>query len=353
MRTTSQLFIAVFTLLALAASAYAQTSREQLNQMVQQLQKTPNDNALREKIIKLAATIKPAPAIPEEAQRRMVRGAAAFKSATSAAGYQDAAKEFEQATQAAPWYGDAYFNLGVSQDKAGNYEAALRSLKFAQLTSPDSKEIKTLMYEVEFRQEKANSPEARAAKQKFKDDDLIKSLEGAVFSHSFSNVESEYRISNGRAVEWNRRIAFRGPLCGSGAHMSGPIGEQMTCPDFRAIRLVGRRGERSHHFGIDSDVLARHTPCNPKERADIVGALAEAHVELVLIHPFREGNGRMARVLSTLMALQAGLPLLDFGLIAGERKETYFTAVQAGLDKNYKPMEQLFAEIIERSLAAS
>lgn len=53
------------------------------------------------------------------------------------------------------------------------------------------------------------------------------------------------------------------------------------------------------------------------------------------------------------MTLQAGLPLLDFGLIAGGGKETYFAAVQAGLDKNYRPMEQLFAEIIERSLSAS
>lgn len=104
---------------------------------------------------------------------------------------------------------------------------------------------------------------------------------------------------------------------------------------------------------FERDVLARHTPCNFKERADIIRALAETHVELVLIHPFREGNGRVARVLSTLMALQAGLPLLDFSLIAGERKQAYFAAVQAGLDKNYRPMEQLFAEIIERSLAAS
>ena len=47
------------------------------------------------------------------------------------------------------------------------------------------------------------------------------------------------------------------------------------------------------------------------------------------------------------------LPLLDFGVIAGEKKVAYFAAVQAGLDKNYKPMEQLFVEIIERSLASS
>lgn len=104
---------------------------------------------------------------------------------------------------------------------------------------------------------------------------------------------------------------------------------------------------------FERDVLARYTPCNFSGQADIVRALAETHVELVLIHPFREGNGRLARVLSILMALQAGLPLLNFSFIAEEKKQEYFDAVQAGLDKNYKPMERIFAEIIERSLALS
>lgn len=105
--------------------------------------------------------------------------------------------------------------------------------------------------------------------------------------------------------------------------------------------------------GFERDLLRRYTPCIFKERAEVVRALAETHAELVLIHPFREGNGRIARMLATLMALQAGLPLLDFSLIAEEQKKKYFAAVQAGLDKNYQPMETLFAAIIERSLAAS
>ncbi len=104
---------------------------------------------------------------------------------------------------------------------------------------------------------------------------------------------------------------------------------------------------------FDRDVLVRCTPCNSKVRDEVVRALAEAHVELVLIHPFRDGNGRVARVLSTLMALQAGLPLLDFSTIANERKEGYFAAVRAGLDRNYRPMEKIFAEVIERSVAES
>jgi cell filamentation protein len=105
--------------------------------------------------------------------------------------------------------------------------------------------------------------------------------------------------------------------------------------------------------GFERDVLTQCTPCRFETRQAVASALARAHVELVLIHPFREGNGRIARVLSTLMALQAGLPLLDFSLIAGRGKKGYFAAIQAGLDRNYEPMERIFAGIIGRSLAAS
>ena len=124
MKLTMKLLAMFFGVLILATPAYADSPREQLQQMVVQLQKSPGDNALREKIIKLAREIKPAPAVPEEAERRMMRGTAALEGVKSVADYRNAAIEFEQATLAAPWYGDAYFNLGVAQDKAENYEAA-------------------------------------------------------------------------------------------------------------------------------------------------------------------------------------------------------------------------------------
>jgi len=104
---------------------------------------------------------------------------------------------------------------------------------------------------------------------------------------------------------------------------------------------------------FERDVLGRWTPCRFPTRQEILEALAETHVELVLIHPFRDGNGRLARLLSTLMALQAGLPLLDFGVLAGEKKMAYFAAIRSGLDKQYAPMENLFEEIIEQSLSTS
>ena len=104
---------------------------------------------------------------------------------------------------------------------------------------------------------------------------------------------------------------------------------------------------------FERDVLRRCTPCTFADRAQAVSALAETHVELVLIHPFRDGNGRLARVLSTLMALQARLPLLDFRVIAGTKKNAYIAAIQAGLDKHYVPMEKLLEEIIEQSRSSS
>lgn len=104
---------------------------------------------------------------------------------------------------------------------------------------------------------------------------------------------------------------------------------------------------------FEQNQLFQYTPCVFKNREEVVKALAEAHTELLLIHPFRDGNGRVARLLSTLMALQAGMPLLDFNLISEYKKQEYIRAVQAGLNRKYQPMETLFSEIIEKSISAS
>ncbi|RII28983.1 MAG: cell filamentation protein Fic [Geobacter sp.] len=101
---------------------------------------------------------------------------------------------------------------------------------------------------------------------------------------------------------------------------------------------------------FENDQLARLTPCRFESDADVVTAMAEVHVELVLIHPFREGNGRIARLLSVLMALQAGLPPLDFSELWGAKREEYFAAVRAGIDRDYRPMERVFSGIVERTL---
>lgn len=103
---------------------------------------------------------------------------------------------------------------------------------------------------------------------------------------------------------------------------------------------------------LERGALREFTPCrfeNPDEQAR---ALAVVHAELILIHPFREGNGRCTRLLATLMGLQAGLPALDFGGIRGETKRRYIAAVHAALGRDYQPMTGIFRGVIARTLRA-
>lgn len=103
---------------------------------------------------------------------------------------------------------------------------------------------------------------------------------------------------------------------------------------------------------FEKEILGKFTPCTYKARQKIITALAIVHTELILIHPFREGNGRVSRLLAILMALQAGLPFLDFSGFEKERREEYFAAVRYGLDRNYEPMEKVFTDVIDCSLQA-
>jgi len=48
-------------------------------------------------------------------------------------------------------------------------------------------------------------------------------------------------------------------------------------------------------------------------------------VEFILIHPFREGNGRLSRLLADVMAVQSGRGPLDYSGW-NEHKATYIQA---------------------------
>ena len=99
---------------------------------------------------------------------------------------------------------------------------------------------------------------------------------------------------------------------------------------------------------FEQEHLAVHTPCRGDDEV-VATSLAIVHVELVLIHPFREGNGRLSRLLAMLMGLQADLPMLVFDEMEGERRERYFAAVRAGMGGDYAPMKEIFMRIIAQS----
>lgn len=111
---------------------------------------------------------------------------------------------------------------------------------------------------------------------------------------------------------------------------------------FAAAHLVPKLMEE-----FSQKYLTLYTPCNQMDESKLVDALAIVHIEFVLIHPFREGNGRLSRLLAIVMALQAGQPLLDFSYF-DEHKTEYFAAIQAGLDDS-EPMKEMFRQVLRVS----
>lgn len=165
--------------------------QDQLAALTTQLQKTPTDSALREKIIKLASSMKPAPTVPDEAIRFEGRAQYAFKSAKSEADYLVAAQEYEKAVAAAPWVAGYYSDLCTIYDKAGKPDDAKRNCQFylVGLTDPDQiTDAKRRIAGLEFAIEKANSPNAKVDRDKQEFADLLMKMDGAVLVSPWEQI---------------------------------------------------------------------------------------------------------------------------------------------------------------------
>jgi cell filamentation protein len=83
----------------------------------------------------------------------------------------------------------------------------------------------------------------------------------------------------------------------------------------------------------------------PADRAALLDRVGAIHGELLFIHPFREGNGRTARLLSNLMLEQQGHERLRWELIDESAFPRYVAAVQQSGMGNYAPMQLLIRSL--------
>jgi tetratricopeptide (TPR) repeat protein len=121
------------------AAARTLSPQAKLKQYLADLKNTPDDTALREKIIKLVLTMKPAPMIPQEAQNELSKGQSGLANTGSwQEAYRDALAQFGQAALLAPWWPDAYYNLAGVQEKLDKLEDARSSLRLYLLAAPDA-----------------------------------------------------------------------------------------------------------------------------------------------------------------------------------------------------------------------
>jgi len=82
-------------------------------------------------------------------------------------------------------------------------------------------------------------------------------------------------------------------------------------------------------------------PTKYDSNQSLIKDIAKVHGEFLFIHPFREGNGRVARVLANLMARKQGIKGLNFEKIDEKVFPEYVSAVQMVADRNYAPMGKI------------
>lgn len=98
--------------------------------------------------------------VSEEATRYMTRGSVAVEMAKTPEDLNAALEEYRRASEAAPQWADAYFNLGLIQERLGKFGDAARSLqKYLELnpSAPDAAQVREQIYKLEYKAEQTLS----------------------------------------------------------------------------------------------------------------------------------------------------------------------------------------------------
>ncbi len=142
--------------------AQSETPAQKLNRYLTLLG-TRKDAAtdLRKEIIGFAATMTPAPAIPDDAERAFIQAGVFMKDAKNADDYKSVIDKYNEALNKAPWWGNAYYNRAMAEEAAGYYDAAKADLELYIYTKPaDAAQAKSKIYEIEAQEELQKKHEA-------------------------------------------------------------------------------------------------------------------------------------------------------------------------------------------------
>jgi len=87
-------------------------------------------------------------------------------------------------------------------------------------------------------------------------------------------------------------------------------------------------------------------PTNYQTKSKLIEDIAITHIELIHIHPFREGNRRTSRILANLMCQRVGYNTINLENFRRNYYEKYIEALNSGDDKDYLPMIKIIEELI-------
>ncbi|MGL1891625.1 MAG: Fic family protein [Spirochaetaceae bacterium] len=118
--------------------------------------------------------------------------------------------------------------------------------------------------------------------------------------------------------------------------------------EFRSLNITKGSTVFCNPLYIDNELIRifNNLECNnyfmSLSYTELIPQLAELYIELNVIHPFREGNGRSQRILFDHIIINCGYKM-DWSQIS---KNIWLEANISGVELNYKPM----IEIVKKSL---
>lgn len=102
---------------------------------------------------------------------------------------------------------------------------------------------------------------------------------------------------------------------------------------------------------FERDVLRKYPATAIADDAAFCAAAGEIQGEFLVIHPFREGNARTIKLMTNLLALQTGRPLLVYDA-TDAAQEAYIAAAKAAFGHEYGPMAAIIRQALDRARKA-
>ena len=131
---------------------------------------------------------------------------------------------------------------------------------------------------------------------------------------------------------------------------------------FRTIDVTVSDYEPPHYSKIseliqtlcdDLEERLKHLPDQKKRErflAEVIILLAWFQHRFVWIHPFRDYNGRVARLLTNLLMLNLGLPILEIKADTEKDRECYVEAMKAADEHDPTKLEELITNLLKETL---
>ncbi len=126
------------------------------------------------------------------------------------------------------------------------------------------------------------------------------------------------------------------------------VGQYKTQPN-HVLTVTGETFRFAEPFEVAAKMEKLVQEANSECATPEAGLLlaAKLHYQFVLIHPFDDGNGRMARILMNLVLMRCGFPP---AIIKTQEKEAYFSALRQADGGQFEAFVEYIAERVVDSL---